>query len=221
MPHILSNYFSFIIFPKFCNLPSSIKKTKYITHMQKNYKMTSRHSCVHNVKYYCENITIHIAKLHCLSNYIRYNIRCSLEIMLLDMSNLTLWYSRFLCVWIKSNNDSCFQNLVAGLHLSSLRFDIRLVHVGSVADKVTLRMIFPKYYVISIHYIYWSLLFHSHLSLLLIIFCNQKLSKKKLTLLSKLTLICRYLKYRADLIFGFFESLKNEIIFEWRFKYFS
>jgi len=77
-----------------------------------------------------------------------------------------------------------------------LRFDFRLVHVGSVADKVTLRKIFPKYYVISVFSLHFDQpLLHKHLSLALIFIYNQQL-----TLLPKLTLFCQYLTFRADLI---------------------
>jgi hypothetical protein len=39
MPLIRSRYFSFIIFPNLCNLPSSVKRTQFIKHKQNNCNM--------------------------------------------------------------------------------------------------------------------------------------------------------------------------------------
>jgi len=75
-----------------------------------------------------------------------------------------------------------------------LRFGNRLVDVGSVGEKVTLRQSFVKYCVIRIFSVSIDqLLLHNYVSLPLIIICNQQ-SSKNITLLPKFNLICRYLR---------------------------
>ena len=69
--------------------------------------------------------------------------------------------------------------LVARLLLRRLRFDIRLVHVVSVGDKVTLRQGILKHYVIRKFSLFIvQPLFHNHFSLQLIKICNQQHIKK-------------------------------------------
>jgi len=120
--------------------------------------------------------------------------------MLLDMSTITVWWICFPSVWVNGNNLSFYRHLVAGFQIWRLSFDFRLVHVGSVTDKVTMRQIFPKCCVSSVFSISIDQpLLHNHLSLTLIIICGQQHSQK-LTVLPKLMLICRYSTYRADLI---------------------
>ena len=114
----------------------------------------------------------------------------------------TLRFGRvdFFSVCVKGNNLSCYRQLVAGFQLWRLRFDVRLVHVGSVTDQVTMRQIFPKCCVSSVSSVSIDQpLLHNHLSLTLIIICGQQHSQK-LTVLPKLMLIYRYSTYMADLI---------------------